>query len=266
VLAAANSAGEALGVRALVAARPVQVPVVHLLGASDAQSAQLRTALARLGYETICMRPLGSAARCGTSAVVLVDVDDREPCSVWETPGLVRGESAVIALITAGATARVEACVRASIDELVFKPIRLDELDARIAVARWRRSPPSTEPAYPLVERRKSERRRGWLQSFGASPTREGIHIDRRAKQVTVDGRSVFLSPKAFSILELLASEPGSVFSSRQIIARCWPPGASATAEDVQQYVYLLRRRIGRHAVRTVKGFGYAFAARHLAD
>ncbi len=88
------------------------------------------------------------------------------------------------------------------------------------------------------------------------------LAIDGAAKEVRLNGHPVRLSPKEFELLRLLASQPGRVFSSREILERLWPEGRFATPKDVKQYVYLLRRKLERdpkhpELIVTVKGFGY---------
>ena len=45
------------------------------------------------------------------------------------------------------------------------------------------------------------------------------IAIDDRAKQVSVRGEPVSLSPKEYELLKLLAEDPGRVFSDAELIA-----------------------------------------------
>ena len=95
----------------------------------------------------------------------------------------------------------------------------------------------------------------------------ERIVIDDLRKEVRVDGRTVSLSPKEFQLLKLLASSPGRVFTNREILEELWPPTSVsyATGQDVQKYVYLLRRKVEVDPKRpklilTARGFGYRLA------
>ncbi len=88
------------------------------------------------------------------------------------------------------------------------------------------------------------------------------IHIDDRSKTVTVGDSFLSLSPKEYKLLRLLASEPGRVFSSDEIIAHLWPDSDRAAANDVKQYIHLLRNKLYRSAdigdpIENIKGFGY---------
>lgn len=161
----------------------------------------------------------------------------------WSVLAAIRAASAVpvILLTSLADTADVVRGLSLGADDYLRKPFEMQELDARIT-ALLRRVAADDGDARPLV----------------VGP----ICIDDRAKRVTVHGREVTLSPKEYRLLELLAAEPGRVFSSEEIIARLWPRSGRASADDVKQYVHLLRSKLGRNEararwIRNVKGFGY---------
>jgi len=88
------------------------------------------------------------------------------------------------------------------------------------------------------------------------------LTIDEASKRVEIRGRGVELSPKEFDLLSLLASEPGRVFSNREILDRVWADSRLATAQDVKQYIYFLRQKLEEDPkdpklIVTVRGFGY---------
>lgn len=125
-------------------------------------------------------------------------------------------------------------------DDYLRKPFEIRELEARIQnIAR--RLDSGSDPQHIAVG---------------------DIVIDARTKSVTVRGEDIALSPKEFSLLALLASDLGRVFTSEEIIAKLWGAQSRATGADVKQYIYQLRGKIERdlHApqrIRNVKGFGY---------
>ncbi len=128
-------------------------------------------------------------------------------------------------------------------DDYITKPFDLREMDARIHAVLRRYQAASPAPAGP------SE-----------------VVIDDDRKEVVVRGRAVALSPKEFELLRLLASRPGRVFSTEEILAAVWPDRDAAAAEDVKKYVHMLRNKIERDPadpkiVVTARGFGYRFAA-----
>ncbi|MDR7417843.1 MAG: response regulator transcription factor [Armatimonadota bacterium] len=133
-------------------------------------------------------------------------------------------------------------------DDYITKPFDLRELDARIAAVMRRYQ------GGPAV----------------AGPSRE-VMIDDDRKQAMVRGRPVALSPKEFDLLRLLASRPGKVFSTEEILSAVWPDRHAAAAEDVKKYIHMLRNKIEQdpsepRIIVTARGFGYRFAAGVEAD
>jgi len=92
------------------------------------------------------------------------------------------------------------------------------------------------------------------------------LEIDVGRKSVRLDETPVRLTPKQFTLLELLASDPGRVFAEREILEAAWPDSPYADAKDIKQYVYLVRQRLSavdpdaRNLIETVPGFGYRLA------
>ncbi len=88
------------------------------------------------------------------------------------------------------------------------------------------------------------------------------LFIDDHAKEVRLNGSTLPLTPREYSLIRLLASEPGRVFSSQEIIERAWGTERFISSEDVKKYIYLLRQKIERdpqnpQVILTVRGFGY---------
>jgi DNA-binding response OmpR family regulator len=123
-------------------------------------------------------------------------------------------------------------------DDYISKPFDLDEVRARIEA----------------VLRRSGPR-------LGSK-----IWIDDVRKEVRVKERTISLSPKEYALLKLLISQPGRVFSTEEILAELWRGSPYASAQDVQKYAYLLRKKLETDPARpefllTVRGFGYRLAA-----
>ena len=89
------------------------------------------------------------------------------------------------------------------------------------------------------------------------------LTIDDKAKEVRFDDAVINLSPKEYDLLRLLASAPGRVFSTREILRAVWPERFDESGpEDVKKYIYYLRNKLRAlpskgAIVRTVRGFGY---------
>jgi DNA-binding response OmpR family regulator len=139
--------------------------------------------------------------------------------------------------------------LQVGIDDFVFRPLRIAELETRLDLLLARRGLAPTSALPSILERRRRERRRAGdtVASVRGPPGTPDLRIDDRLKQVRVHGKVIPLSPREYQLLHLLASEPGRVFSVEEIIHRLWPPNSKATANDVQQFIHLLRRKLEGH-------------------
>jgi DNA-binding response OmpR family regulator len=86
------------------------------------------------------------------------------------------------------------------------------------------------------------------------------IEIDFRARRVALGGTELMLRPLEFALLVCLASEPGRVFTKRELIRACWGERERPTrSRALESQIVRLRRRLGRHAelLVTVWSVGY---------
>lgn len=91
------------------------------------------------------------------------------------------------------------------------------------------------------------------------------LRIDRSARQVSVGGESVSLTPREYDLLVFLAERPGTVLDRETLLEGVW--GASAEWQQVStvtEHVYRLRRKIEadpQHPrwIVTVRATGYRF-------
>lgn len=70
-----------------------------------------------------------------------------------------------------------------------------------------------------------------------------------------VDGTEITLSERECALLATLASRPKQVFPRGELLDRVF--GEAESEAVVDTYVHYLRRKLGRTAVRTVRGVGY---------
>ena len=89
-----------------------------------------------------------------------------------------------------------------------------------------------------------------------------GISMDDAAKQVTVDGEPVSLTPIEYNILRLLLTHPGQVFSSSQIYEQVWNDPAYGSENTVAVHIRHLREKIEINPaepryLKVVWGLGY---------
>ena len=91
------------------------------------------------------------------------------------------------------------------------------------------------------------------------------LEIDAARFEVRVAGRPIVLTAKEFGILEVLAAEPGRVFTRAQIIDKAFGFDHYVLERTVDAHVMNLRRKIEQDPaepryVQTVYGRGYRLA------
>jgi DNA-binding response OmpR family regulator len=119
-------------------------------------------------------------------------------------------------------------------DDYVTKPFKFDELLARI---------------------------RARLRSGGSTETTVveagGVRLDLRTRRATVDGRSITLTAREFTMLETLMRHAGQVLSREQLLSHVWGYDYDPGSNVVDVYVGYLRKKLGEETIQTVRGMGY---------
>ncbi len=125
-----------------------------------------------------------------------------------------------------------------------------------------------TKPFNPmeLVARVKSQLRRyvtlGTFEGTNKSINLNGLTLDQEAKEVTVNGEAVKLTPIEYRIVELLMTNAGRVFSISEIYERVWnEPGYNAE-NTVAVHIRKIREKIeidpkNPRYLKVVWGIGY---------
>jgi len=145
------------------------------------------------------------------------------------------------------------------VDDYLLKPVRPMELASRIKILLLRsRKTHGT----PLIERRRRGRRLTDRRAMRSDQRKCQCAIDDANKTVVLEGRTLQLSRKEYELFCLLASDAGRIFSVEDILSHIWHDTQRASATDVHQYVYLLRRKVEKDPAQpswiiTVAGFGY---------
>ena len=88
------------------------------------------------------------------------------------------------------------------------------------------------------------------------------IVLDETSRRVTLDGKTIDLSPREFSLLECLLRHPGQTLSRDQLLDQAWPFSVAVTPNAVDAYVHYLRDKLGAAGklIETVRGVGYRLA------
>jgi DNA-binding response OmpR family regulator len=119
-------------------------------------------------------------------------------------------------------------------DDYITKPFRFAELLARIRA-----------------------RLRAGGTSDPATLAAAGAELDLRTRRIAVGGHVEDLTTREFALAELLFRHPGQVLSREQILSAVWGYDHDPGSNVVDVYVGYLRRKLGSHAIETVRGVGY---------
>lgn len=143
----------------------------------------------------------------------------------------------VVILTARGSSTDTVAGLEGGADDYMSKPFRFEELLARVRLRL--RDERATEPT---------------VLAHG------GLALDLRTRRASVDGRTVELSAREFTLAETFLRNPGLVLSREQLLSRVWGYDFEPGSNVVDVYVRYLRRKLGAHRIETVRGMGYRLA------
>lgn len=124
-------------------------------------------------------------------------------------------------------------------DDYLGKPFGFRELLARIRAVLRRRAP--LESAAP-----------------GEVLSVNGLSVDVRTHEASVDGRTVELTPKEFDLLVHLLGDPGAVHPRQRILEEVWDRNWFGPTKTLDVHVASLRRKLGDPTlIETVRGVGF---------
>ena len=150
--------------------------------------------------------------------------------------------------------------VRARSDVPILMLTARDEEPDRVAGLELGADDYLTKPFSPreLVARMKAVLRRTDGRSAEDVLALDDVVLNRQAREVAVDGRTVELTTKEFDLLATLLANPGIVVSRDQLLDRVWGMTYPGGTRTVDVHVAQLRRKLGRpELIRTVRGAGY---------
>ncbi|HEY2327733.1 MAG TPA: response regulator transcription factor [Gaiellaceae bacterium] len=202
----------------------------------------LATNLRGAGYDvetaTTAAEALAAAGRTPPDAVILdlrlPDGSGRDVARELRT----RSDVPVIVVSAVGDEDEKIAALDAGADDYVTKPFPIGELLARLRATLRRAG--TNEPVLEVGP----------------------IRIDLDGHAVTVDGKTVHLTPHEYGILRVLAQNPGKLMTHRVILREVWGPAYGDESNYLHVYVSQLRRKIEPDAARpryllTEAGAGY---------
>jgi DNA-binding response OmpR family regulator len=128
--------------------------------------------------------------------------------------------------------------LEAGANDYVTKPFSIDELIARIRV-QLRYQPSSQANSLMIV-------------------TAGALQLDLRQRTAQWKGKTIELSTREFTLLELFARHPGQVWTREDLLNQVWGYDYEPSSNIVDVYIGYLRKKLGQGAIKTVRGVGYA--------
>jgi two-component system OmpR family response regulator len=203
----------------------------------------VRDHVASLGYGVDWMKTLDAARQAiATVAYELVLLDLHLP----DGRGLdllreLRRQGSVVPIIILTAqdqiASRIEG-LNSGADDYLVKPFDLTELSARVAAVA-RRYGGNPNPLLQLGD----------------------VDIDLARRFILVGGKPVDLTAREWAVLERLLRNPNAMVAKSAIEDSLYEFGAEIESNAVEVYVSRLRKKLGRDAIRTVRGAGYRIGA-----
>ena len=210
----------------------------------DAIAEPLAAGLGRHGFAVSRARTGAEALTAPPHDLVLLDLGlpDMDGIDVCRR---LRAASTVPIIVVTARSEEVDRVLGLELgaDDYVVKPFGFRELVARIRAV-TRRTRPTTSPT--------------------EGPQRVGrLELDRRQRQVRLDGAAVPLTAKEFDLLALLAEDPGAVLERQQILEQVWDPHWFGPTKTLDVHVASLRKKLGDPGwIETVRGVGFRLVAR----
>jgi len=156
-----------------------------------------------------------------------------------------RIQTPILVLTARDRSQDIVAALDAGADDYLTKPFSLDVFLARVRAVSRRGEIPQ-----PVC-----------LESGGLS-------LNTATRAVTRAGRSILLTPREYSLLELLMRHKGRVLSRSVIVESIWGFDTEIEENTLDAFIRLLRNKIevagAPRLIRTVRGIGYSLAEPEL--
>lgn len=147
-----------------------------------------------------------------------------------------RVETPILILTARGSWQDKVEGLNAGADDFVVKPVRFEELLARLNA---------------LFRRQQGSR--------AATITADDLALDPLARTATLAGAPLMLSKQEFRLLHLFLRRAGQVLSQSDILDDLYALDDEREPNTVEVLIGRLRRKIGRERITTLRGLGYRF-------
>jgi two-component system KDP operon response regulator KdpE len=184
-----------------------------------------------------------AAARTARPDLIVLDIDLRE-LDALETCREIRQQSGVrmVVLLENGGAQEIVDVLETGADDCMTKPVRTEELVARMRNALRHSVLPEAEPN--VVTR--------------------DLEIDFERRTVIIRGKRVHLTPKEFDLLRYLVAHRGRTLSHRDLMEAVWGLGRHRDRQPLRVLINELRKKLEPapahpQYVVTDAWFGYRF-------
>ncbi|MDP2324593.1 MAG: winged helix-turn-helix domain-containing protein [Gammaproteobacteria bacterium] len=205
-----------------------------------------------------CLHAVGHEVVCASDATTAVDRVEHRPFDLVVTEWMLRDMSGlefaryvrkhangrltrVVILTGQDEASAIAHALDSGIDDYLIKPLREEELMARINAALRRPAASSRETGLQIGP----------------------ISLDRLSHKVTVGQQAINLAPVEFRLLAYFMENPGRVLPRRHLLDQVWRRRSGIGERTVDVHVRRLRAALEPHAcedlLQTVRGFGYRF-------
>jgi two-component system KDP operon response regulator KdpE len=128
-------------------------------------------------------------------------------------------------------------------DDYLTKPFGVSELLARVRVALRHQARANPQTGDSVFES-------------------GGLHVDLARRDVTVNGKSIHLTPNEFKLLAVMIRHAGMVMTHKQLLKEVWGPASGEETHYLRVYMNQLRQKLEADASRpqyllTEPGVGY---------